>query len=52
MFFTLSIADAWDWFVHVPVLGFLCVTAMAVLAVAAALEWHAWWEANKFRHGG
>ena len=52
MVFTWSIADAWNWFVHVPVLGFLIMLAISVLAVAAALEWHVWWEANKVRHGG
>jgi hypothetical protein len=57
MFLTWSIADVWggvvgagDWFFHLPVLGFLCVLAVTLFAVAAALEFHVWWEANKFRY--
>ncbi len=49
MFVTWSIADvwggiagAWNWFVHVPVLGFLCVAVVAVLVVAAVLEIQVW----------
>ena len=32
-FLTWSIADACDWFVHLPVLGFLGVLVLAVLVL-------------------
>ena len=46
MFFTWSISEAWDWFIHIPVLGFICVAVMAVLAAAAAAGFRAWLQAN------
>ena len=57
MIFTWSIADAFEavaaslyWFVHVPVLGFLCLIVLAFIALCLAAATHEWWEANKFTY--
>lgn len=49
MIFTWSIADAWDWFIHVPVLGFAGLALVAVLAIAGGLELHAGHESKPGR---
>jgi hypothetical protein len=35
-FFKWSIAEAWDWFIHVPYLGFI-VGVLAIVIVTALL---------------
>lgn len=36
-FFMWSIAEAWDWIVHLPALGFLALLLTAFLAFAMAM---------------
>jgi len=37
MFMTWSIAEAWDWLVHLPVLGFLTLLLLAFFLLVGGL---------------
>lgn len=34
MFFLWSVAQAWDWLIHVPVLGFLGLLLLGLIVIA------------------
>lgn len=46
-FFFWSIAEAWDWLVHVPMLGFACLLILAFYIVAVGLWLNAEWQRHR-----
>jgi len=40
MFYTWSIAEAWDWLIHVPVLGFACLVVLALVVAFFAFAFN------------